>query len=233
MDQSEILARDHLIFRGFANPVYEPDGNVPPDFLLDGRIAVEVRRLNENERDSPSPKGLEETEIPLLMGIQKLAKSFGSAPTEGWWLRIRYGRPFPPWRELAKPVSQFLEKVRDGHLSKRLSHHFDDNLELDAIPRIGTGGDMFHLAAMTDEDSGGWELEELERNLRLCIDDKSCKTSSFRSRYPEWWLLLLDQVSYGLTEFDRAQFKQQVAINHDWARVIIVNPLDYMHYFEL
>jgi hypothetical protein len=42
MDRSETLAYNHLVFRGFSSPVYEPDGNVPPDFLLDGRIAVEV-----------------------------------------------------------------------------------------------------------------------------------------------------------------------------------------------
>ncbi len=48
MDTSESLVRDFLLYRGYADIVYEPDGNVPPDFLIDGRIAVEVRRLNQN-----------------------------------------------------------------------------------------------------------------------------------------------------------------------------------------
>ncbi len=49
MDQSESHARDYLEHLGLGRVVYQPDGNVPPDFLVDGRIAVEVRRLNENE----------------------------------------------------------------------------------------------------------------------------------------------------------------------------------------
>ena len=33
---------------GFTDLVFEPDGNIPPDFVVEGRIAVEVRRLNQN-----------------------------------------------------------------------------------------------------------------------------------------------------------------------------------------
>ena len=44
MDRSEQVAMKHLLFCGFSTVVYEPDGNVPPDFLVDGSIAVEVRR---------------------------------------------------------------------------------------------------------------------------------------------------------------------------------------------
>jgi len=233
VDRSETLARNHLVYRGYEHSIYEPDGNVPPDFVLEGRIAVEVRRLNENERDTPSPKGLEETEIPLLMGLQKLIKSFGSASSKAWWVALRYRRPFPTWATLAAPARAFLEDISDGRLSARVSRHIDKNVELEAIPRSGTGGDVFHVAIMSDDDSGGWVLEELERNLRLCIDEKTAKVAKLRHKYPIWWLLLIDQVSYGLTEFDRAQFQSSVRIEHTWDKVILVNPLDHTHYFEL
>jgi hypothetical protein len=49
MDDSEKLANDYLSRLGFQDIVYEPDNKNPPDFLADGRIAVEVRRLNQNE----------------------------------------------------------------------------------------------------------------------------------------------------------------------------------------
>ena len=45
MDTSEKIAYDFLLHQGFKSIVYEPDGNVPPDFLADGRVAIEVRRL--------------------------------------------------------------------------------------------------------------------------------------------------------------------------------------------
>ena len=60
MDHSEKVVFQYLKSRGFINIVYEPDGNIPPDFTIDGRIAVEVRRLNENEKTTTEHGGLEE-----------------------------------------------------------------------------------------------------------------------------------------------------------------------------
>lgn len=51
MDATENIVSDHLSYRGFANVQYEPDGNIPSDFLLDGNTAIEVRRLNQNYFD--------------------------------------------------------------------------------------------------------------------------------------------------------------------------------------
>lgn len=233
MDRSETLARDHLLFRGFSNPKYEPDGNVPPDFLLDGRIAVEVRRLNENERGLSSPKGLEQTKIPMLMGLQELCDSFGAPSPNGWWLALRYRRPLPGWKILGPVARKFLEELKDGILTGRHNRHLDENVEIEAIPRVGAGEAMFHVAIVSDGDSGGWVLEEVERNLRLCIDEKTKKIQAVRNRYPEWWLLFVDQVAYGLSEYDRAQFKSQVQVAHSWDKIILVNPLDHTHFVDL
>jgi hypothetical protein len=232
-DPSENLARDHLLFRGFTNLEYEPDGNVPPDFLIDKRIAIEVRRLNKNERNSPLPRGLEKTEIPLLMGFQDLAEEFGHARDEAWWLELTYRRPFPQWRKLKRSAHTFLEAVRDGTLHAPVERRIHDNVELKANPGY-TGSEMFHLGVLNDDDyDGGWVLEEFERNLRLCIDEKTQKVLAYRSRYPEWWLLLIDYVTYALSEESRAQFKADIHIDHSWGKVIVVSPLNYTYYFEL
>jgi hypothetical protein len=92
---------------------------------------------------------------------------------------------------------------------------------------------MFHLATFTDDDAGGWVLDDFERNLRLCIDDKSRKTATVRSKYEAWWLLLVDHVAYGLSDFSRTQFRQSVHIEHDWDKVIVVSPLNHTYYFDL
>ena len=233
MDRTESLARDHLVFRGYQNPEYEPDGNVPPDFSIDRRIAVEVRRLNENEKDTKVPKGLEETEIPFLMGMQKLTKSFGPANPDAWWLRLRYGRPMPAWRDLAAAAKAFLTRVRDANSRERAAERIHANVEIEAIPRADNGDDMFSVAITSDEDSGGWVFELLEQNLRLCIEQKTEKVRPYRRKYPEWWLLLVDQVAYGLSESERAEFKARVNVPHTWDKVIVVNALDHTQYFEL
>ena len=54
MDASEIVAYKYLEYRGFKKIVFEPEGkSTPPDFFVDDRIAVEVRRLNQNEASLP------------------------------------------------------------------------------------------------------------------------------------------------------------------------------------
>src|SRR5690606_28651653 len=79
-------------------------GAVHPDFLADGRVAVEVRRLNQNHDSGRGKRGLEETSIPLWQRVEKLAHSFGPATNESWFLFFRFGRPIKPWKELEPRV---------------------------------------------------------------------------------------------------------------------------------
>ena len=80
MDSSENIVFTYLSHQGFTDVVYEPDGNVPPDFLLDGRIAVEVRRLNQNEQMASGSHGLEEVAKPLWARMNRLVGSLGPPP---------------------------------------------------------------------------------------------------------------------------------------------------------
>ena len=57
---------------GYEDIVYEPDGKVPPDFLVNRRIAVEVRRLNQNFKHEGRIEGLEQVSIRLQMGMRNL-----------------------------------------------------------------------------------------------------------------------------------------------------------------
>ena len=80
-DRSEQLALTYLESLRLGPVTHEPDGNVPPDFLIDGRIAVEVRRLNQNEAVANGHRGLEETAIPLNARLRKLLASLGPRST--------------------------------------------------------------------------------------------------------------------------------------------------------
>ena len=57
----ERIVESYLISLQIGKVVYEPDGKVPPDFLVDGRIAVEVRRLNQHYAVEGVSEGLSKT----------------------------------------------------------------------------------------------------------------------------------------------------------------------------
>jgi hypothetical protein len=78
MKREEKLAHQYLVSLGQGPVVYEPERNLPPDFLLNETIAVEVRRLNQNEiTETGERHGLEETWIPFNVQFRKLLASFG------------------------------------------------------------------------------------------------------------------------------------------------------------
>jgi hypothetical protein len=94
-------------------------------------------------------------------------------------------------------------------------------------------GDYFVPGVVVDDDSGGWLIPELKRNLSLIVEEKSGKTSDFRPRYPEWWLVLVDHIGFGLDEHDRRAFKQHVCLVHDWDRVVLVHPTNPQRSFDI
>ena len=79
MDDSEALVENYLKYLGYCDVVYEPDGNVPPDFLVNNTVAVEVRRLNQHHDDGTGTglRGLEEVDVPLWHRIREYLESYG------------------------------------------------------------------------------------------------------------------------------------------------------------
>lgn len=85
----------------------------------------------------------------------------------------------------------------------------------------------------SDDDRGGWLLEDLEANIELCSTEKERKVRPYREKYTAWWLVLVDHIGYGLDKFDQSMFHDQVTLHHAWEKLILVNPLDPAHAFEI
>ena len=92
---------------------------------------------------------------------------------------------------------------------------------------------FYVMATYSDRDAGGWVLAEMQKNLQKCIDEKTEKIAKVRERYAEWWLALADYIGFGLDDFDRRQFSQNVSLAHNWDKIILVHPTDHTHAFEI
>ena len=70
----ELRAKQYLQTLQHVKLEYEPLGNVTPDFLIDDKIAIEVRRLNRNYK-SKSNGNLVSIDAPIINNIDELHKS--------------------------------------------------------------------------------------------------------------------------------------------------------------
>src|SRR5437762_8165393 len=83
MNDSEKSVYVYLTSLGLGTVVFEPDGKVPPDFSVDGRTAVEVRRLNQNEDTAGGQVGTKKWNQPgcptavVAQAVEKLGEPSG------------------------------------------------------------------------------------------------------------------------------------------------------------
>ncbi len=226
MDRSEKIVFEYFSNQDFCDVVYEPDGNIPPDFLINGRIAVEVRRLNQNEETPNGHRGLENVAIPLQAKIRALLKTLGPSNGESWYVMYRIRRPLPPWNQLASMLRSELASFCNNNNSNDTTIAISPSFFVTLIKASKPFSDLFVLGGFADSDSGGFILAELSRNIKICVTEKTRKIECVRSKYPEWWLVLVDHIGYGIDKRDCEELRQLLQFEHSWDKIVLVNPLN-------
>ncbi|WP_206085721.1 hypothetical protein [Massilia polaris] len=238
MDQSERIVEKYLQSLELGTIVFEPDGNVPPDFSIGGMIGVEVRRLNQNYhlKDSRT-EGLEQVAIPLWQRTEKYFPAIGkSIDGESWYVTLIYKRPQIAWKIAEPIIRRELFMFMNAQNRQPITIRINDTLQL-KLRRAGKDqGSFFLLGSSLDRDSGGWVLSEVETNLMLCVAEKARKVSPYRSRYASWWLILVDHIALGVRECEQERFRASLVVNAEfsaWGKVILIDPRDHCRAFEI
>ena len=228
MDDCERMVFAFLSSLGIGPVVYEPDGNVPPDFLLAARIAVEARRLNEHEEVDGTARGLEVTAKPLHQAVVKaLDQSGPPSGAKSWYVHYTVRRPLPPWKVVEKQLRSGVQEFRDRLDDPPGTIRLGRSLSLRFLPAGRTYERLLVLGSSSDHDAGGFLVAELTRNLEICIAEKARKVSRVRHRYSEWWLVFEDRIGYGaLEDDDVAQLRAALKTSSGFSKVVLVNPLD-------
>jgi len=235
MKDSERIAAEYLRSCGYTDIEHEPDGNVPPDFLIERNIAIEVRRLNQNiiTKDE-RVRGLEETFIPLLQRIKRYLPTLGSSEAgESWFVCFDMGRPLEEWQQIEQNLRYELLAFKSSLSRTPRNIQITEHLSIELFRSSNPHSSFFLLGAGSDEDSGGFIISEVRQNLELCIADKERKIAPFRHKYEKWWLLLVDHIGHALDSEDQRQFRVLPNIKHNWDKIILINPLNPTHAFEI
>ena len=223
MNEDEAIVNEFLKSLNIGGVCYEPDGNIPPDFQVDGRkIGVEVRRLNQNHVYPDGEKhSYEHLGIRMWHRMTKLLKQFGpSHEGESWHVIMTFRRPLD-WRRIEKDLVSQLNNF------KQSVSRADTTLKF--------AGSFFKLWGSCDGDAGGAILAEVERNLRLCIEEKERKIAPYRDRYDGWWLVLINYVDLHMEAEDYETFIIDGAplIAHSFNRIIVIDFRDYRRWFDV
>jgi hypothetical protein len=223
MNREEEVAKTYLEELGLGEVLFEPDGNVPPDFLIDGRIAVEVRRLNQYYLKGGKRRSLEEDRIPLWQTTEKLIREFGP-PTDNrsWFIRLSLHRPLPNIRDLKHLVREYLRCFLRAPVSGPIRYKLAQGVEITLLESTTVQEGVFCMGGATDFDAGGFVVSELVRNLKEFIQEKDRKVKDYRSNYPEWWLVFIDTIGYAN---DGKELREYLSKPTHWDRIVLISPL--------
>lgn len=205
---------------------FEPDGNRPPDFLINNETAIEVRRLNQNYSNQGNYKGLEELEYSLIPKIINVLKEFETKEYETSVLvNVYYGRPIKVTKKLIKNFRQIIQQqlpLKEKNLFVGVSENLNikliqSNVKLDKSILIGS---------IHDDDAGGFVLSEMERNIKLILPEKEERIKEFYQEYNSWWLFLVDHIGYGIEESEFQKLKKNFKAETTFDKIQIISPLN-------
>lgn len=231
MKWEEIKVEEYLKSKGYKDIVFEPDGNITPDFLIEASIAIEVRRLNKHieSKESGKLEPLEDLEYKLIPKITTLLDKYVDVShNNSAYVLVDYSRPLKPSKQLIIKIKEFL----DEHLShlNDIGNEFDirlnNNLHITIRPTNRKYNSAYVLGVQADDDSGGMVVSDVYENLKLVIKEKEQKVKPHYSKYSTWWLILVDQIGFGLDDYDIVQLKRLEITSNIFNRIVLLNPLD-------
>jgi hypothetical protein len=226
LKEEEKIAYDYFITMGFKKIYHEPDGNIPPDFLLNESIAVEVRRLNQHfnyKKDIP----IEKLEYQLIPRVTNLLKSFKVPDIDSSaFLTFSYARPLKVDKKLLSDIRVVLRNHLQS-IKEVKEYRIRENLTVRIWPSKRILPNIYHIGILSDQDTGGFIISLIYQNLKLVIDEKNSKIKPYFNKYDEWWLLLIDRIGYTLHDEEINRLISIPLENYYFKKVILISGFDH------
>jgi hypothetical protein len=220
LNTDENVAQDYLRSLQLGEVVREPDGKVPPDFLVGNRIAVEVRRLSKTYEEDGKLRSLEQDTIPIRQGLERLLTEF-VGDEQAWFVFFNCHRPLVTWKELRSRVRRALKHWLASPVdSEQFTIPITETFSITMIPAREGGGHRFVPGGLSDRDASGWVVFDVITNATVCIAEKNKKVAAFRAKYPEWWLIFIDYIGMPSEAED---VRRHITRPKEWNRVIFLN----------
>lgn len=203
--------------------IFEPDGNIPPDFLINHNTAVEVRRLNQQYRTGITVVGLEEHSIPLLTAIKNELKNYPCTDEhQSYWLSISFKRATGKIKNIKKNLLLAISAFETQNENIPFSYNLSENVTLDFLGSRSKKDQKYKIGVEDDQDNGGWIIHTYTEEIDHCIQEKKKKITPYRCRYKIWWLILVDHI-YLADADDYKEIQQDIVKPECFEKVIVVD----------
>jgi hypothetical protein len=226
MNQEERTAEKFLKGLSKGEVVFEPNGNVPPDFSVGPKVAVEVRRLNQNYFGPGRATGLEEDSIPLHRKLNEVLSSYDQDfDGESYWVGLTYKRPLQKsFRKTGQAMCKALDGFLKGPRTTPTELAVSDGIWLEILPATPVHDHVFRHGITSDDDSGGFIETLYIQNITHCIQEKVSKVRPFEGQFEDWWLILVDTVmAWDLEPSEVARIRPGIVSNSVFDKVIVID----------
>ncbi|MBN2833378.1 MAG: hypothetical protein JXR48_00270 [Candidatus Delongbacteria bacterium] len=221
MNQDEKIAEKYLK-KHYTNILYEPDGNIPPDFSVNGSIGVEVRRLNQQHSEKGNTKGLEEQSIPLYKAVEGMLSKF---PKDifgnNYWLTLRYKRNIGKLKDIKKNTDLAIKAFQSQKEPIPYTYKLSDNVTLEFAAKTSAISRKYKIGIESDQNSGGWVIDMYITNTTHCIEEKEQKIKLYKAKYKFWWLLLVDHINC-MDSYDKNDIEKGIKKSSSFDRTIVI-----------
>ena len=82
-------------------------------------------------------------------------------------------------------------------------------------------------------DNSSWVIDDLNKNIQLVIDEKNDKIDKNFAFYDEWWLILVDYITYGMTQKDFEELNKLSLNKQKFTKILILSPDGDFKVFKL
>ncbi len=226
MNEDEHIVEGYLKSQGYKHVIYEPDGNQPPDFLINGNIACEARRLNQFHMQNGRYVPLENLEYPLYQKLNQIFSSFkdSSLPNSAF-VGYSIRRPFKLNKTTVKEIEAVCREQMN-HITSRREYTIADNLYLTFIPSEKLEKQIYLFGSMLDYNKGGFIISETIKSLNFIISEKDRKVEPYSSRYDEWWLILVNHIFFDIDRLENDQIKHGMNRPERFSQIHIISPIE-------
>jgi hypothetical protein len=232
MKPDEKIAKAYLEHLEGKEIEYEPDGNIPPDFLLNQEIAIEVRRLNQNFKINDRNVPVEKLEYKILQIVRVLETIKNDSYDYSILFSIKYKRPLKIDKKLLNEIEQ---KVIDviKIIENTINIVINNNLLIKLTKSPRKYSEYFSLLSITDMDTGGLVHQIVYNNLKISLQEKENKIRPYFKKYQIWWLILIDHVGFMLKDYDFDLLNKMPILECVFDKIIVVSYFDPKNSHEI